>query len=77
MEDLFNSENLDLESVEQKIYESASNEEIVELNINDLFIINSVVLSDASFAILFAVSPKAQHSANVGLFQLPVTVNSL
>ena len=36
LEDLFNSENLDLESVEQKIYESASNEEIVELNINDL-----------------------------------------
>jgi len=36
LEDLFNSENLDLESVEQKIYESASNEEIIELNVNDL-----------------------------------------
>ena len=36
LEDLFNSENLDLESVEAKIYESASNEEIVELNISDL-----------------------------------------
>ena len=36
LEDLFNSENLDLESVEQKIYESASNEEIIELNISDL-----------------------------------------
>ncbi len=36
LEDLFNSENLDFESVEQKIYESASNEEIVELNLSDL-----------------------------------------
>ena len=36
LEDLFNSENLDLESVEAKIYESATNEEIVELNISDL-----------------------------------------
>ena len=36
LEDLFNSENLDLESVEKKIYESASNEEIVELNLSDL-----------------------------------------
>ncbi len=36
LEDLFNSENLDLESVEAKIYESASNEEIIELNLNDL-----------------------------------------
>lgn len=36
LEDLFNSENLDFESVEQKIYESASNEEIVELSLNDL-----------------------------------------
>lgn len=36
LEDLFNSENLDFESVEQKIYESASNEEIVELNLNEL-----------------------------------------
>lgn len=36
LEDLFNSENLDLESVEKKIYETASNEEIVELNLSDL-----------------------------------------
>lgn len=36
LEDLFNSENLDLESVEAKIYEGATNEEIVELNLNEL-----------------------------------------
>lgn len=36
LEDLFNSENLDYESVEKRIYESASNEEIVELNLNEL-----------------------------------------
>lgn len=36
LEDLFNSENLDFDSVEQKIYESASNEEIVELNLSEL-----------------------------------------
>ena len=36
LEDLFNSENLDLESVEAKIYETATNEEIVELNLIDL-----------------------------------------
>ena len=36
LEDLFNSENLDLESVEAKIYESATNEEIVELSLSDL-----------------------------------------
>ena len=36
LEDLFNSENLDFESVEQKIYEGASNEEIVELSLSDL-----------------------------------------
>ncbi len=36
LEDLFNSENLDLESVEAKIYESATSEEIVELNLSDL-----------------------------------------
>ena len=36
LEDLFNSENLDLDSVEAKIYESATNEEIIELNLNDL-----------------------------------------
>ena len=36
LEDLFNSENLDLESVEAKIYETSSSEEIVELNLSDL-----------------------------------------
>ena len=36
LEDLFNSENLDYESVEKKIYESASNEEIVEINLSEL-----------------------------------------
>ena len=36
LEDLFNSENLDFDSVEQKIYESATNEEIVEINLNEL-----------------------------------------
>lgn len=36
LEDLFNSENLDFESVEQKIYESATNEEIVEINLSEL-----------------------------------------
>ena len=36
LEDLFNSENLDLDSVEAKIYETATNEEIVELNLSDL-----------------------------------------
>ena len=33
---MFNSENLDFDSVEQKIYESATNEEIVELNLSEL-----------------------------------------
>lgn len=36
LEDLFNSENLDYESVEKKIYESATNEEIVEISLNEL-----------------------------------------
>lgn len=36
LEDLFNSENIDYSTVEQKIYESATNEEIVELNLSDL-----------------------------------------
>ena len=31
LEQLFNSENLDLESIEKKIYDSASNEEIIEM----------------------------------------------
>ena len=36
LEDLFNNENIDFQSVEKKIYESATNEEIVELNLDDL-----------------------------------------
>lgn len=36
LEDLFNSENLDFDSVEQKIYESATNEEIIEINLSEL-----------------------------------------
>lgn len=36
LEDLFNSENIDYSTVEQKIYESATSEEIVELNLSDL-----------------------------------------
>ena len=31
LEQLFNTENLDVESIEKQIYETASNEEIVEL----------------------------------------------
>ena len=36
LEQLFNNENLDLEGIEKKIYETTSKEEIVELNINEL-----------------------------------------
>jgi|CZCB01.1.fsa_nt_gi ParB family chromosome partitioning protein len=36
LEQLFNSENLDVESIEKRIYETASNEEIVEINISEL-----------------------------------------
>jgi ParB family chromosome partitioning protein len=36
LEDLFNNENIDYSTVEQRIYESASSEEIVELNLSDL-----------------------------------------
>ena len=36
LEQLFNSENLDLDSFEQSVYESASKEEIVEIDINEL-----------------------------------------
>ena len=36
LEQLFNSENLDLESFEKAVYETATNEEIVELDINEL-----------------------------------------
>lgn len=36
LEELFNNENLDLDSMERQIYESASNEEIVDLNLSEL-----------------------------------------
>lgn len=36
LEQLFNSENLDLDSMEKQIYESATKEEIVDINIEDL-----------------------------------------
>lgn len=36
LEQLFNNENLNLSSFEQQVYESASNEEIVEIEISDL-----------------------------------------
>ncbi len=36
LEQLFNSDNLDLESLEQKIYENVAKEEIVEIEINKL-----------------------------------------
>ena len=36
LESLFNSESLDIEAMERQIYESASNEEIMELDIDEL-----------------------------------------
>ena len=36
LEELFNNENLDLQSMENKIYESATNEEIVEISLEEL-----------------------------------------
>jgi ParB family transcriptional regulator, chromosome partitioning protein len=36
LEQLFNSENLDLDSIEQKIYETATSEEIKEIPLEDL-----------------------------------------
>ena len=36
LEELFNNENLDLQSMETKIYESATNEEIVEIPLEEL-----------------------------------------
>ncbi len=36
LEQLFNNENLDVDTIERTIYETATNEEIVELNIDDL-----------------------------------------
>ena len=36
LEELFSSENIDVEQIERKIYESASNEEIIEVNLDEL-----------------------------------------
>ena len=36
LEQLFNSENLDLDSFEKVVYETATNEEIIEISLNDL-----------------------------------------
>ncbi len=36
LEQLFNSENLDLDSFEKAVYETATNEEIIEINLDDL-----------------------------------------
>ncbi len=36
LEQLFNTENLDLETIERQIYENSSNEEIIEINLNEL-----------------------------------------
>ena len=36
LEQLFNNENLDLESFEKTVYESATNEEIIEINLDEL-----------------------------------------
>ena len=36
LEQLFNTENLDVESIEKQIYDSASNEEIIEVNLDEL-----------------------------------------
>ena len=33
LEQLFNNENLDLESFEKTVYETATNEEIIEINL--------------------------------------------
>ena len=36
LEQLFNNENIDLESLEKRIYETATKEEIVDLNLDEL-----------------------------------------
>ena len=36
LEELFNNENLDLNSFERQVYESASNEEVVEISLKEL-----------------------------------------
>ena len=35
LEQLFNSDNLDLQTIEKQIYETATNEEVIELTIDD------------------------------------------
>ena len=44
LEQLFNNENLDLDSFEKNVYATATNEEIVEINVNEL----SVLLSSSN-----------------------------
>lgn len=36
LEQLFNSDNLDIQTIEQHIYETATNEEIIEINLDEL-----------------------------------------
>ena len=36
LEQLFNSDNLDLQTIEKQIYETATNEEVIEVNLNEL-----------------------------------------
>ena len=36
LEQLFNNENLDVETIERQIYDSASSEEIIEVNLDEL-----------------------------------------
>lgn len=36
LEQLFNTENLDLDSIEKQIYDTATNEEIIDINLDDL-----------------------------------------
>ena len=36
LEQLFNGENLDLEQIEKTIYEESTNEEIIEVNLDEL-----------------------------------------
>lgn len=36
LEQLFNSDNLDMQTIEQHIYETATNEEIIEINLDEL-----------------------------------------
>ena len=38
LEQLFNSENLDLESFEKNVYETVTNEEIIEIGYQDIII---------------------------------------